>query len=158
MEILSSSGFVAITKLTTEQQNQLLRYLAKQALENKVKIMEINRDIFYPLKQKYSDVSVAVLSYSSLVLAIQKFKNQTSEVDLNAVNIRTKSFRRQPKKDRLIGYWALVKTLRNENNLSFRQIAQYLKKYHKFDISHSVIFDSWSEFETKNTTKGTQDV
>lgn len=155
--MMSIATVESITKLTTEQQNQLLRYFVRLAQESKLQVMEINREIFYVLKQKYSDVSLAVLSYSSLVLAIQKFKNQTSEVDLNAINIRTKTLRIQPKKDRLIGYWALVKVLRIEKKLSFRQIAQYLKNYHKFEISHSVIFDLWQNFEVKNTTtKGAQ--
>ena len=144
---MESNKITIITKLTTEQQNQLLRYFVRLAQESKVKVMELNRDMFYPLKQKHSDVSLAVLSYASLVLSIQKFKNLTSEVEINAINIRTKTLRRQPKKDRLIGYLALIKALRNEKKLSFRQIAEYLKKYHKLNIVHSTIHKLWRELE-----------
>jgi len=144
---VESNKITIITKLTTEQQNQLLRYFVRLAQESKVKVMELNRDMFYPLKQKHSDVSLAVLSYASLVLSIQKFKNLTSEVEINAINIRTKTLRRQPKKDRLIGYLALIKALRNEKKLSFRQIAEYLKKYHKLNIVHSTIHKLWRELE-----------
>ena len=134
---------------TVAQQNQYLRYLIKLPSENKVKVMELNRNIFHSLRQVNGNVSLSILSYAALILSIKKFQNEINQVDNNALKLRAKSIRRQPQKDRVIGYWALIKTLKNNNNLSFRQIKKYLKKYHKFEVSHSVIYETWKQYEIK---------
>ena len=37
---------------------------------------------------------------------------------------------------------------------SFRQIAKYFQKYHKFEISHSMIQKTWHELEHTKEEKG----
>lgn len=61
--------------------------------------------------------------------------------------MRLKSFREYPKKDKLIGKWALIKELKTVKKLSWREISQYLKKYHKLDVAHSTIYDLWKKLE-----------
>ena len=143
-----------ILKQTQEQQNQHLRYFVRLPIENKARVMEFNRNIFHSLRQANANTPLALLSYSSLILSIEKFKNETNEVDNNALKLRAKAIRRRPQKEKLIEHWALVKTLKNDNNLSFRQIKGYLKKYHKIDISHSVIYETWKRYEVENTAIG----
>jgi hypothetical protein len=139
-----------ILKQTIAQQNQYLRYLVKLPFENKVKVMELYRNIFHSLRQANENVAFPILSYAALILSIKKFQDEINQVDNNALKLREKSIRSQPKKDRIIGYWALIKTLKNHNNLSFREIKKYLKKYHKFEVSHSVIYEAWKKYEIKN--------
>ena len=143
---------VRLLKKTDEEQKSILRAFASIPLESKVIIMELNRDVFYPLKQENKDVPLPILSYVAMILAIEKYRAQTSKLDKNIINVRAKSFRKQPKREKLLGKWAIIKSLKNDEGLSFRQIATYLQKYHKLSVVHSTIYDMWCELEI--TKKG----
>ena len=148
-ELSNHNTVVRLLKKTDEEQKSILRAFASIPLESKVIIMELNRDVFYPLKQENKDVPLSILSYVAMILAIEKYRTQTAGLDSNVIELRTKFFRKQLKKDKLLGKWALVKTLRNDKNLSFRQISNYLKKYHKLSVVHSTIYDLWCELEVR---------
>jgi len=60
-----------------------------------------------------------------------------------------KQFRIQTKRECLLGFWAVVHTLKIDEKISFRKISVYLKKYHKFDVSYSLIAKTWAEIEKK---------
>ncbi|MFA5454780.1 MAG: hypothetical protein WC272_05625 [Sulfurimonas sp.] len=150
-ELSNHNTVVRLLKKTDEEQKSILRAFASIPLESKVIIMELNRDVFYPLKQENKDVPLPILSYVAMILAIEQYRDQTSGLDKNVIDVRAKSFRKQPKRDKLLGKWALVKLLKNDENLSFRQISNYLQKYHKLNVVHSTIYDLWNELEvTKN--------
>lgn len=138
-----------LTKLSTEFQNQKLRLFAKVDITTKLKILEQQKPLFHKLKSVYSDINNAVLTLSALILAIDVVVKEFDSVNLNAIKLKTKSVRKKAKRDRLLGHWAIVHTLKLEQNLSFRQIAQYLKKYHKLEVAHSTLYRLWSELETK---------
>ena len=53
----------------------------------------------------------------------------------------------------MLGYWAIVRTLKLEQNMSFRDIATYFAKYHKLEVSYSTIYELWNELENKIQTK-----
>lgn len=146
------STVTRLLKKTDEEQKAILRSFIKMPLEARVKVMEESRAIFYPLKEENKDVELQLLSYASLVLAIVKYEDATDNMQKHTVAIRSKSFRKQPKRDKLLGKWAIIKSLKNDENLSFRQIATYLQKYHKLSVVHSTIHDMWCELEV--TKKG----
>lgn len=141
------STVTRLLKVTDEEQKVILRAFVKMPLESRIKVLDNNRNIFYPLKEQNKDVPIPILAYASLVLAINQYLKTTDNVDKNVLKIRTKSFRKQPKRDKLLGKWALIKSLKNDNNLSFRQISNYLKMYHRLSVVHSTIFDMWTELE-----------
>lgn len=145
--VVMHSTVTRLLKKTDEEQKICLRGFVKMPLESKMKVMELNRDVFYPLKQENKDIPLPILSYVAMILAIEKYRDQTSGLDKNMIDVRAKSFRKQPKRDKLIGKWALIRSLKNDKNLSFRQISNYLKKYHKLSVVHSTIYDLWCEFE-----------
>ncbi len=149
---MTHSIVTRLVKKTDEEQKAILRSFVKMPLESRVKIMEESRAIFYPLKEENKDVSLQILSYASLILAIVKYQDVADDVQKHIVTMRSKSFRKQPKRDKLLGRWALIKSLKNDENLSFRQIAAYLQKYHKLSVVHSTIHDMWCELEV--TKKG----
>lgn len=136
-----------LVKKTDEEQKSILRGFLKMPLEARVKVMEESRNIFYPLREENKDTALQLLSYVSLILAIAQYQNTTDDVKRHTAAIRSKSFRKQPKRDKLLGKWALIKSLKNDENLSFRQIANYLHKYHKLSVVHSTIHDMWCELE-----------
>lgn len=146
-----------LLKSGQEEQKASLRKFIKLSIDEKIEVFEIQRDTFYKIKQVNKDVSIHVLSYVAHIKAINKYHSDVKNIDRFAAKIRERTFKKQPKKDKLLGCWALVKTLKNDKNLSFRQISKYLKKYHKFEVVHSTIYDLWKELENKKKGENKND-
>jgi hypothetical protein len=136
-----------LTKRSQESQNQNLRLFVRLDLKTKLQILQLQKQLFHKLKNAHSDVDNTILSLSSLVLAVDVVAKELGIVNINALKLRGKSIRKKAKRDRLLGYWAIIRALKLEQNMSFRQIAEYLKKYHKLSVVHSTIYDLWCELE-----------
>ncbi|WP_066402596.1 hypothetical protein [Aliarcobacter cryaerophilus] len=136
-----------ITKLNQESQNQKLRLFAKFDIQTKLKIIVNQKQLFHKLKQKYSDVDNNILTLSSLILAIDSVVKELDDVSFNAIKLRGKNNKNKIKREKLLSYWAIVRTLKLERNMSFRDIAIYFGKYHRFEISYSTIYKVWNEIE-----------
>lgn len=142
-----------ITKLSSEQQNQLLRLFAKVDITTKLKILDAQKELFHKLKSFYGDVDNAVLTLSSLILAIDTVTKELDIVTLNASKLRGKNNKAKIKRQKVLGYWAIVRTLKLEQNMSFRDIATYFAKYHKLEVSYSTIYELWSKLENHTQTE-----
>lgn len=139
--------FEKITKIDQEAQNQKLRLFAKVDFETKIQILEQQKQIFHKLKTNYSDIKNEILTFASLILAIDKVVKKLDDVNLNAIKLRSKNNKSKIKRQKVLGYWGIVRTLKLEQNMSFRDIATYFKKYHKLEISYSTIYELWTELE-----------
>lgn len=134
-----------ITKMSEEMQNRIIRIFAKLDAETKVNVFQDQKVIFHKLRNIYSDVDNSLLSYSSFVLATQ---NITEKVNINAMKLRSSSTKeKSQKREKLLSYWSIIRTLKFEENLSFREISTYLSKYHKFEVSYSLVHKTWNENE-----------
>ena len=136
-----------ITKLNQESQNQKLRLFAKFDIQTKLKIIVNQKQLFHKLKQKYSDVDNNILTLSALILAIDSVVKELDDVNFNAIKLRGKKNTNKSKREKLLSYWAIVRTLKLERNMSFRDITIYFGKYHRFEISYSTIYKVWNELE-----------
>ena len=152
------------TRSSRDEQNFLLRYYARVDVNLKVEILSKHRKIFYIIKQKNdTEVSIEEISYSSLILAIKftyadlqklsskKFDNMDlKEIQditlLDIQSFKSKRHYKKSKKDKLLQYWGVVKLLRNEN-ISFRDIAVYLKRKYRFEIGYSTVYEVWKKIE-----------
>lgn len=143
-----------ITKLTNETQSQLIRAFARLPTEERPVVMKLQKSLFHALRQKYNEVSLELLSYTSLILAIKEQQDGLHEVDKKSFVIKRHTRRKSRAKEKLLGYWALIKTLKLEKQMSFRDIASYLQKYHKFEVTHSTVYELWREFEVNNKNNG----
>jgi hypothetical protein len=142
-----------ITKLNQESQNQKLRLLAKVDITTKLKILASQKQLFHKLKNTHSDVDNTVLTLCSLILAIDLIANELDDVNFNAIKLRGKNIKTKVKRQKLLGYWAIVRTLKIEQNMSFRDISAYFAKYHKLEVSYSTIYELWNELENKTQIK-----
>ena len=142
-----------ITKMNQESQNQRLRLFAKVDITTKLKILDKQKELFHKLKSSYSDVDNTVLSLSSLILAIDEIEKKLDDVNLKAIKLRGKNIKAKIKRQKVLGYWAIVRTLKLEQNMSFRDISTYFAKYHRLDVSYSTIFNLWNKFEKKMENK-----
>ena len=137
------------------EEKKLLRYFANcskevqlEVIKKQTELIRKNRD-----KIKYYSSREEFLR-EQLLKAIQKIKfleqealhRKITEEDLEKVHeIRTKQIKtrkkRKPEKELKIRkkYFYLIKELLENQKLSWRQISQYLAKYHKFKVTHGYI-------------------
>ena len=146
---LDSTMVENITKQTYEAQNQRLRFFARVDITTKLKIIQHQKQLFHKLKGAYADLDNAVLTLASLILAIDTVAKNTDVVNFNASKIKGQNNKTNVKRQKVLGYWAIVKTLKLEQSMSFREIAKYFQKYHKFEISHSMLHKTWNQLETE---------
>lgn len=140
----------AITKINQASQNQKLRLFAKVDITTKLKILDQQKSIFHKLRVFYSDVDNAILTFSSLILTIDLVVKEIDNVNLNAMKLRSNNIKKQNlKRVKLLSYWSIVRTLKLEQKMSFRDISNYLVKYHRFQVSYSIIYKTWNEIELK---------
>lgn len=140
----------SITKFNFESQNKRLRLFASLDVDTRIKIIKYLTPSFHKLKSVHTDADNAVLTLSALILSIDKVIRELDDVSLKAIKLRGKNHSTKLKRQKVIGYWTIVRTLKLEQNLSFRQISQYFAKYHHLEISYSTIYQMWNELE-KNT-------
>lgn len=142
-----------ITKLNQESQNQKLRLFAKVDITTKLKILTSQKELFHKLKSAYSNVDNTVLTLSSLILAIEAIEKKIDDVNLNVIKLRAKNNKAKVKRQKVLGYWSIVRTLRLDQKMSFRDISTYFDKYHKLEVSYSTIYELWNELENKTINK-----
>lgn len=135
------------------QQKIAIRQFSKLSIDMRIQIMQEHRKIFYALKQKNEQEDITVLSYVALIHAILVFsENKNDAIRISKIKNGLKKSR--PKSDILLDRWSLIKELKNEHKLSFRDIATYLIKYHKIKIAHSTIYNMWKKLEKKDEKNG----
>ena len=143
-----------ITKMNQETQNQMIRTYTKLDISVKVDVFKEQKVIFHKLKNIHFITDNSILTYASFVLAIEVVIKNTNQVNLKAIKLRTKNAKKQnQKREKLLSYWSVIKTLKNEQNYSFREISDYLLKYHRFEVSYSLIYQIWNEIEIINLNK-----
>ena len=142
-----STACETITKLNQECQNQRLRLFAKVDISTKLKILALQKQQFHQLKSAYSDVDNTILTLSSLILAVDSVDKEIDDVNLNAIKLRAINSKVKIKRQRILGYWAIVRTLRLDQKMSFRDISVYFHKYHKLKVSYSTIYELWNKLE-----------
>lgn len=149
----AKSNIEVFTKMSIEAQNQQLRLFAKVDITTKLKILEQQKQFFHKLKNSYADIDNAVMTLASLILAIHFIVGKLDDVNLNAIKLRGKNNKVKVKRQKVFAYWAIVRILKLEQNFSFRKITQYLKKYHKLEVSYSTIYELWNELENNAKNK-----
>jgi len=133
-----------------DQQNKKIRLLSRLSIEDRLKVSENQRINFYKFNEEYKELNIAksVLSYCSLIIAIDDFNQNLDEVKKKAISFESKT-RKTTQKEKLLSYWSVVVELRKTKNYSFRKIAGYLANCFKFHIGYTTIYETWKELEYK---------
>lgn len=160
-----------IMKLSHDDQKSHLTYLSRSPLETRLSLFKKQREIFHSLSQKYKGVvSASDMTYCALILAIgatrafEKKLTQKSFAELSldeirdlsasrAVTFKQRTTKGSQKHEKLMSYWAIVRTLRLDHGYSYERVSLYLKKKHRFSIAPSTIMKKWKEIETPNTSE-----
>ena len=153
MSLDDEKSIETITKFSLEMQNQNLRLFARVDLQTKLQILQLQKQLFHKLKNTHSDIENTILTLSSLILAVDSVVKELDDVNLNAIKLRGKNNKSKIKRQKVLGYWAIVRTLKLEQSMSFRDIATYFAKYHKIEVSYSTIYELWNELENNIKTE-----
>lgn len=158
-----------IIKVNKVDQTKHINYFSRCPLGTRLEIFEQHKGIFYQLREIYKEeTSVTDISYCSLILAIgltrakekalltKSFEGMSLDEirDISALQVKKfseKIEKRAYKREKLVGYWSLVRDLKINHGLSFEKISLFLFKKRKFKISASYIYECWSQIETKET-------
>jgi len=161
-----------IVKINDEEEKVVIRSFSRFSSNTKVETMLIHAKLFHKLRQQHKNsIETKILSYLALIMAIQivveeyKSINALKLDDMSLDEIREisskkaklfleKKFKIKTKRDKLIDHWAVVRSLKLDEKYSFRNIAKYLKKYHRFEVTYGTIHKTWQELE--NTKKGNE--
>ena len=133
--------------MTIKMQNQKLRLFIKVNIDTKLKIIVLQISIFHKLRNKYKDINKEVLTFVSLILAIDSILKEIDTIGFNVSKVRARDLTKKEKRERVIQYWSIVKRLKEKERMSFREISNYLMKYHKFSVSYSTIYKIWKDLE-----------
>ncbi|AAR35491.1 hypothetical protein KVP06_10660 [Geobacter sulfurreducens] len=143
-----------ILGLTAKRRKKLIRYYSSLAEPVRIEAHRLQRDCMRQYREAYrGTVTQEEFSYAMLLLALDKMlsieeferqRNVTSEHADKAAKLRAariKASRRvqkpSPTKERiLLRYFKLICRLREEEKMSWREIARYIKKHHHEEISH----------------------
>lgn len=156
-------------KVNANDQTKHINYFSRCPLGIRLGIFEQHRDIFHRLRESYKDeASFGDISYCALILAIaltrakekslvtKNFKELTLDEirDLSSLQVKKfveKTEKRASKRDKLTGYWPLIRDLKINHGLSFEKISMFLLSKRKFKVSVSSIHKRWHELEAQKT-------
>ena len=134
--------------MTDDQQKIVIRQFGNLTIEMRIEVLQQHRKAFYAARQKNNEVPISIISYIALLQTISDYigeKHQFIKISKIKKGVKKSRF----KSNKLIERWALIKELRQGNNMSFRDIAKYLEKYHKLKVAHSTIFEMWQKLESE---------
>lgn len=155
----------SLLKINQDDQTRHLNYLAKCPIEVRLVLFEKQRQLYHQLLHKHKSQALSSdIAYVALILAIgasrtlEKKLTQKSFSDLSldeirdlsasrAVLFKCKTTKVSHKHEKLMGYWAIVRTLRLDHAYSYQRISLYLAKKHRFSIAPSTIFINWKKIE-----------
>lgn len=156
-------------KVNANDQTKHINYFSRCPLGIRLEIFEQHREVFHRMREKNKNVaSLGDISYCSLILAIalirakdkalvtKSFKDLTLDEirDLSSFQVKKfveKTEKRACKRDKLTGYWPLIRDLKLNHGLSFEKISTFLFKKRKFKVSIASIHKRWHELEPKET-------
>lgn len=136
--------------------------MAKQNEELLLLAFEKQKEYYFKLSHK-NETNKSILYFAAFCIAVeeiyhsiasQKRKNKVLNLDdiKDTTKIQAKQFKQSRKSetyDKLLNLKSKIIALIEEENLSFRQVSLFLKKYHKFEVSHSYIATFYKKMKVK---------
>lgn len=139
-----------------------MKWVVNQGEEIALMAFEKQKDYLFNLS-KSNEENRSILYQSALYMAANNlyslYNAQTSknrDMDINAIKgvtkIQAKKFKKKSKSekfDKLLNMKNKILILKNEENLSFREISKFLKRYHRLEVSHTYLATFYNIQEKK---------
>lgn len=144
---------IKITRVSEKEFQTACRWACRQHFEVMLEIFKLQKNYFFQLKSKHSDLDLSLLGAASFVKAVVEIynlaknvhkKNRTDDIKnvKNPTKIRSKmmqNYKQRDKFDKLLNIQNVILELREKEKLSFRKISQYLLKFHRLEVSHTLV-------------------
>ncbi len=151
------------TAMSISDRQKSLRWLSRQNELVIYDVFRVQKNHFHRLKSQGLVDDLILLSIASLFLAIKDIvvssqlpnrKNKNGDFSFlrRVSKSRAKQFqkpRKKAKHDRLLDLQSVILSLVNDNGYSYRDVSCYLQKYHKFEVSHTMIGNLYREIKGK---------
>ncbi len=148
------------TKLSHLKRSQSLKWIAKQNEELILYAFEKQKDYIFKLSNK-EETNKSILYLSAFYLAANELydlhhakncKKKVTNIDEigDITTMQAKHFKQaQPsvKYDRLLNLKGKILALIEEQEFSYRQVSKFLKKYHRFGVSHTLIAKFYNDIK-----------
>src|SRR5208282_2106708 len=148
----------------TDEASRLLKWMAKQPDAIRIEAMGLMAASYHQTKD--GSLNPGEKYYAALRTALKSMRQvekgltrKSPDHDLKAVakitKIQAARIRAQrtkkssPKRKQLMGMWGLVEQLHTREQLSFREIAKFLKTYKHFEVSYIHIRNIWAELKAE---------
>lgn len=145
-----------------KRRKKVLKWLANQNEEIVLMAFESQKEFFFSLS-KVNEENRSILYLGALYMAADNlyslYHAQTSknrDIDIHAVQGATHMQAQKLKKsiasdkyDKLLNLRNKILALKDEECLSYRQISEFLKRYHRVEVSHSYIAKFYNEMKEK---------
>jgi len=149
-------------QLSQKVRSKLLRWAVRQNEDLLYEAFLRQKDHVFALS-RYKNEDKSVLYFAAFILAVNdlyslvypsKGKNrleQLNEVEdaTSIVVIKDRQRRGSPIWNKLLNLKSKILVLKDEERLSFRQISNFLKRYHKLEVSHSYISSFYHQIKEK---------
>lgn len=143
------------TGLLLQRRRKLIRYFSALSEPVRIGVHQLQTDLIRQLRGKV-DLQLEEVIYASLLLALDKMYSvetvssnrnaspdqaaKTNQIRAERIKADRRSQKRSPLKDTIhLRFYHLIKRLRDEEGLSWREITRYIKRYHGKEISHNYL-------------------
>lgn len=138
-----------LTRKSSREQKRLLRLFAKLTFSQRKDVLKKQRSIFHTLRSRRGkEFDNETLTLASQILAIEEYEDSLDEYELKLLKHNEKKTNKNNKTEKLLVLWAVIKDLKENKNMSFREIANFISDT-KFEVSYSLIFQEWKKHEEK---------
>lgn len=146
-------NIIIYTHVPEKNQQKMLRWLSRQNIEILYEVFKLQKNNFYRLKNQNTNEDVTLLSTAAFILAAEevmkiilsksaKSKHNDLSIIKSPLKLRGKQMAKKNKSDKyekLLNLKEIVFSLREKEGMSYYRISDYLKKWHRFEISHAWI-------------------
>ena len=142
-----------LSKMSLSDRQKSLRWLAHQNDQIIFDVFKLKKNHFHRLKSEAHHADLVLVDVLAMYLAVKEMISQTKITNrknrsgnfgfLRKIGeTRAKQLRKprfNPKREKLLNLQGVIKSLIEEKSYSYRDVAQYLKSFHRFSVSHTAI-------------------
>lgn len=138
-----------LTKKPTAEQKRLLKLFVKLTFTQRKEVLKKQRSIFHILRStKGKEFDNETLTLASQILALEDYENSLDTHELDLIKFKNKKANKNNKTGKLLVIWSIIKDLKENKNMTFREIADFITDT-RFEVSYSLVFQEWKKFEKK---------
>jgi len=141
------------SQISMKNQRKLIRWFSRQNYEIWIEVFREQKKYFFKMKNMhdgYDLIDLTLLSYitalSDISFKINSKSTKRRESNLkdikSSIHVRSKQMkicRKRDKYERLLNLKSVIFQLHTIEKMSFYQISNYLKKWHKLEVSHTYL-------------------